>query len=150
MATKAIQQDTVSEKLVGRWEVVGQKIAALAEEIPETKFEYNPVDGIRTCADVLRHVAFWNFYVADRARGKKAEDTANELSKDEFSSKKQILSALRRSNTDALTALREHRSDLSPEVAEMLVSFIEHTSEHYGQLVVYARLNKIVPPASRG
>jgi uncharacterized damage-inducible protein DinB len=34
-------------------------------------------------------------------------------------------------------------------MAEMLVTFIEHNSEHYGQLVVYARLNGIVPPASR-
>jgi uncharacterized damage-inducible protein DinB len=32
---------------------------------------------------------------------------------------------------------------------EMLATFIEHTTEHYGQLVVYARLNGIVPPASR-
>ena len=39
---------------------------------------------------------------------------------------------------------------LSPEAAELLVSFIEHNCEHYGQLVVYARLSGIVPPASRG
>ena len=32
----------------------------------------------------------------------------------------------------------------------MVVTFIEHNCEHYGQLVVYARLNQIVPPASRG
>jgi hypothetical protein len=29
------------------------------------------------------------------------------------------------------------------------LSVIEHTAEHYGQLVVYYRLNKMVPPASR-
>ena len=150
MATKAIQPETVSEKLIGRWESVGQKIVSLAEEIPENSFEYRPIDGLRSCADVLRHVAFWNLYVADRARGKKGEDTANELSKEEFSSKKQIVSALKKSNTDALSALKERRSGLNPETAEMLVTFIEHNCEHYGQLVVYARLNGIVPPASRG
>ena len=69
MATKAIQLETISEKLTGRWEQVGNKILDLAEAIPENFFEYRPVDGVRTTADVLRHVAFWNIYVADRASG---------------------------------------------------------------------------------
>jgi uncharacterized damage-inducible protein DinB len=150
MATKAIQPETLSEKLIGRWESVGQKIASLAEEIPESKSDYRPIDGVRSCADVLRHVAFWNVYVADRARGKKGDDTANELPKNEFSSKQQILSALKRSNADALSALKEYRSGLNQDMAEVLGTFIEHTCEHYGQLVVYARLNGMIPPASRG
>jgi hypothetical protein len=29
------------------------------------------------------------------------------------------------------------------------LAVVEHTGEHYGQLVVYYRLNKMVPPASR-
>ena len=77
-------------------------MVSLAEEIPESKLEYRPIESVQRCADALRHVAFWNVYVADRARGKKGEDTAKELSKKEFSSKKQILNALKRSNTDAL------------------------------------------------
>jgi uncharacterized damage-inducible protein DinB len=150
MATKSIQTETVSERLIGRWELVTQKLVRIAEEIPETRFDYRPVDDVRSCAEVLRHVAFWNLYVADRARGKKGDDTANELAEDDFSSKKQIISALKQSNTDAFSALKEHRSGLNPETAEMLVTFIEHNCEHYGELVVYARLCGIVPPASLG
>jgi hypothetical protein len=48
VATKAIQPETVSTKLVRRWEQVGQKLAALAAEVPENKFDYSPVDGART------------------------------------------------------------------------------------------------------
>ena len=33
---------------------------------------------------------------------------------------------------------------------EVVVPFLEHSAEHYGQLAVYARLYGIVPPASRG
>jgi uncharacterized damage-inducible protein DinB len=36
------------------------------------------------------------------------------------------------------------------DTTELMISFIEHNCEHYGQLVVYARLQGIVPPASRG
>jgi len=150
MGTKVVQQELVSAKLIGRWEQVGQKLAALAEEIPEGKFDYRPVDGIRTFAEVFRHVAFWNQYVADSARGRNGDDTANELPKDAFSTEPQIIRALKHSAADAAGAWRESASGLSPESAEMLVTFIEHNSEHYGQLVVYARLNGITPPASRG
>jgi hypothetical protein len=35
-------------------------------------------------------------------------------------------------------------------MAETVITFIEHNCEHDGQLVVYGRLNGIIPPASRG
>jgi|SRR5215471_12591013 len=149
MTTKVVQQGTVSANLIGRWERAGQKLAALAEEIPESKFDYRPAHDVRTFAEVLRHVAFWNHHVADLARGRKGDDTANELPKDEFSTKPQIIRALKQSAADAAGALRESPSGLNLEMAEMVVTFIEHNCEHYGQLVVYARLNGIVPPASR-
>jgi hypothetical protein len=58
-------------------------------------------------------VAFWNRYVADCARGKKADDTANELPKDEFSTKARIVSAVKQSAADAARALREKSSGLA-------------------------------------
>jgi hypothetical protein len=30
-----------------------------------------------------------------------------------------------------------------------VLSYLGHASEHYGQLVIYYRLNGLVPPASR-
>jgi uncharacterized damage-inducible protein DinB len=148
MTTKAVQQEAVSAKLIAQWEQVGQKLAGLAQEFPESKFDYQPAKGVRTIAEVLRHAAYWNQYVADTARGKKADDSANELPKDKFETKSKIIAALERSTADVAGALKEH-SGISPELAETVISFIEHNCEHYGQLVVYARMNGIVPPASR-
>lgn len=149
MATKTIQQTTVLTKLIEQWEQVNRKLASLAEEFPETKFDYTPAEGIRTVDDVLRHVAFWNQYVSDSVCGEKGDYTANELPKNEFSTKTQIVAALKRSAAHATHALKENSSRFSPGMTEMLVTFIEHACEHYGQLVVYARLNGITPPASR-
>jgi len=150
MATKIAQQETVSTKLIGRWEQVCPKLAALAQEIPANKFDYKPVDGVRTVAEILRHAAFWNLYVADAVRGRKGNDSDNELSAQQFATKKQIIDALTSSASDVAKALREAPGELRPETVETLVAFIEHNCEHYGQLAVYARMNKIVPPASRG
>lgn len=150
MATKAIQPDPVATKLIARWEQVGRKLATLVEEIPADKFDFRPVEGVRTVADVVRHLAFWNRYVADSARGKKVDDSSNELPKSRFSTPAQVVHALKGSIADACDALKKHQADLDPGMAEMVVTFIEHNCEHYGQLVVYARLNEMVPPASRG
>jgi uncharacterized damage-inducible protein DinB len=149
MSTKAAQQETVSAKLIARWEQVCQKLTALADEMPANKFHYKPIESVRTFEEVLRHVAFWNYYVADSARGKTPNDAANELSKEEFPTKAAVIKVLKRSAADAAVALKEHPAQLTPEMAEMVVMFIEHNSEHYGQLAVYARLSGIVPPASR-
>lgn len=126
MARKAIQLETASSNRISRWERVGQKLAALAEEIPETPSSTARVDGVRALADVLRHVAFWNRYAADSGCERKAYDTANELPKDEFSTKTPIVAALKRSTADASEALKEHKSGLSPEMVEMRATFIEH------------------------
>jgi uncharacterized damage-inducible protein DinB len=150
MTTKVVQSGIESQKLIGHWEQVCQKLATLAEEVPTNQFDFKPVDGARTVAEILRHVAFWNYYVADSARGRKANDAANELPKEKFAKKAQIISELRRSAKDAADALKESPSGLSTETAEMVITFIEHNCEHYGQLAVYARLNGIIPPASRG
>ena len=149
MATKAAQQGAVSAKLIGRWEQVGHKLTALAEEVPDSIFDYKPVEGVRTFAEVLRHVAFWNRYVADSTLGKKGDDTASELPIDEFA-KARIVEALKSSVAGAAGALREIPFGPNLETAEMLVTFIEHNCEQHGQLAVYARLNGIIPPASRG
>jgi DinB superfamily len=130
MPTKVVQQGTVSDKLIGRCEQACQKLTALAEEVPENKFDYRPVQLVRTFADALKHVAFWNQYVADSARGRKGADTANELPRDGYSTKARIVDALKCSATDAADALKGNASG---------VTFIEHNCEHYGQLVVYAR-----------
>ena len=108
------------------------------------------MDGARTFAEILRHVAFWNRYVADSARGRKGEETTIELPKDKYSTKKRIVDALKESVADVADALRGNASEMAPDVAEMVVTFIEHNCEHYGQLVVYARMNGIIPPTSRG
>lgn len=148
MTSSTIQKETLSTMLIGHWEQAGRKIAVLAELFPEAKYEAQPAAGVRTFGDALRHVAFWNQYVADSARGKTADDTANELPKAGYATKAKIIEALKRSTADAAEALREHQDGLDLKTAEMVVSFVEHASEHYGQLAVYARLNGLVPPAS--
>jgi len=149
MTTTSTEKQAFSNMLIGRWEQTGAKLASLAQEFPEGQYEITPFAGVRTFGEVLRHVAFWNQYVADIVRGNKADDAANELPKEKYATKARVIAALTKSTEDAIAALGEHQAGLDPEKAALAESFIEHICEHYGQLVVYARWAGVVPPASR-
>jgi len=142
--------ENTRDVLLGGWNEVGDKVVKLAEEFPEAKYEYKPVDTVRSFADVLRHVAFWNEYVAKAARGEKPDGRQNELPKAKFATKAAIVAALKSSLAAAAAELKESGANPEPQATSLWMSFISHSSEHYGQLVVYYRMNGLVPPASRG
>jgi uncharacterized damage-inducible protein DinB len=145
MTAKTEERQAISTILTGRWERTAAKLADLARAVPEEQYETAPIAGVRTFGDVLRHVAFWNRYVAQVARGAQADDSANELPKAEYATKEEAIAALTESAAVALEALR---GGMDSEKAALAESFIEHTCEHYGQLVVYARMAGVVPPVS--
>jgi uncharacterized damage-inducible protein DinB len=149
MMASVQQQEAFTAILSARWEQASRKVAELAEVIPADEFDSRPLAGVRNVGEFLRHVAFWNQYVADTLNGRQADDAANELPLAAYPTKASILEALKRSSADVAAALREHQASLDSKTVEIMMSFVEHTSEHYGQLVVYARLMGTVPPASR-
>ena len=137
------------DDLMARWTDYAGRIVALAEEFPSDRYDARPVPEIRTFADQLRHVAFWNHYVRQKLRGEHADGAANELPREAFPTKAAIVPALRESFDGVRAELAGGRGDPDPAAVDTLVSFIGHGGEHYGQLVLYYRLNGMVPPASR-
>jgi uncharacterized damage-inducible protein DinB len=136
--------------LLGGWTEVNGKVVQMAESFPEDKYEFKATKDVRSFADVLRHVAFWNDWVVKNVRGEKPDGKPNELPKAQYSTKAQIVAALKKSVDAGVAQLKSSPATPPVNAAEQWMSFISHSSEHYGQLVVYYRLNVIVPPASRG
>ncbi|QOY87295.1 DinB family protein [Paludibaculum fermentans] len=149
MTAKNTEKQAIAVILTNRLAESGEKLAALAREYPEGKFETVPAAGTRTFGDVLRHVAFWNLYLAETVRGKKADGSANELPKSQYGTKTLAIRGLTESTSDAVAALRDLNGGLDAEKAAQAQGIVEHICEHYGQLAVYARLAGVVPPASR-
>jgi hypothetical protein len=78
---------TLRDVLLKHWSEIGDKVVKMAEDFPEDKYEFKPNPAVRSFADNLRHVAFWNDYVAKSARGEKADAKQNELSKAQYATK---------------------------------------------------------------
>jgi uncharacterized damage-inducible protein DinB len=142
--------DNVRDVFLANWNEAGDKLVKMAEDFPEIKYDYKPTEGFRTFGDVLRHFAFWTQWVAKTARGEKPDGRQNELPKAEFGTKAKVVAALKNSLAEAAAELKKQPASPGAREAGLWTSFIAHSSEHYGQLVVYFRLNGLVPPASRG
>ncbi len=135
--------------LLTRWTDLGDKLVVLTEDFPREQYDALPADGVRTFAEQVRHLAFWNSYAGAVLRGESPDGAANTLSAADYPDKPALVRVLRESVDSVATALRA-TDTVSLPVADTMVSFIQHSAEHYGQLVLYCRVNGIIPPLSRG
>jgi hypothetical protein len=139
----------VNEKLLWTWNSAATKLNEMAADFPEDKYDYRPSPQVRTFAEQLLHVAFWNQFVEKTARGEKADGSADQLDRSQYKTKADVVRVLRESFEQATAALKAQTNDQALRYLRLWTEFAEHTGEHYGQLVVYYRLNGLVPPASR-
>jgi hypothetical protein len=86
-------------------------------------------------------------YVAKTALGEKVKFP--DLKRTEYNTKASIVDAMKQSVADGAAALKATGDEQVRKRSSLWVGFLEHSGEHYGQLVVYYRLNGIVPPESR-
>ena len=150
------QPSQVYGKLLGLME---KEFVSAAEAMPEEKFNFAPTQGefkgVRSFGAQIKHVAQANFYFF---AGNMSETDAKAKSDaiEKLTSKADIVQALKESFTQAHSFV----DGITPENAFVttehgtrggMASFgLAHMMDHYGQLVVYLRMNGIVPPASRG
>jgi uncharacterized damage-inducible protein DinB len=143
-----------------------QEIVPAAEAMPEDKFNFAPTQGefkgVRTFAQQVKHIAATNYmFAAGILSEKPPVELGGENGPDSMTSKADIVKFLKDSFTylhKALNTLDE--SNVLVEVQSpfgsnkttklRLATFaISHPWDHYGQMVVYLRMNGIIPPASR-
>lgn len=139
----------IHKVLITRWNDAADKIVKAAEEFPADKYNAKPTADVRSMAEQLRHVAFWNQYLRDTLQGKTPNGDANELPADKYGSKKPIVTAVRKSFADVESVIAGANGKLDAAFLDNVVTYVEHNANHYGQMAMTYRLNGLVPPASR-
>jgi hypothetical protein len=148
-----------SQAVLENWNDIGRKLIAIAEDLPEDKYDYKPNPDSRTFVAQLLHVSASMYFFTDTAQGKKAR-FGDDPKRDELKTKAQIVAFVKncvKDGADLIKAkgdkgLQEQVEDGSPNkirLYDLAYGLIEHSGEHYGQLVVYYRINGLVPPESR-
>ena len=137
-----------------------------AEAMPEDKYGFAPTSGefknVRTYAQQIKHVAAVNYELgAAILEQKPPVDIGEESGPTSVTSKAEIIKYLKDSFEYAHKAIATiNEGNLTGTVRSpfgegwvsrlgLASSIASHGYDHYGQMVVYLRMNGIVPPASR-
>jgi uncharacterized damage-inducible protein DinB len=147
---------------------VRRNIVAAAEAMPADKYGFAPTvgefAGVRTFSHQIKHLAATNFLLAAAALGQNPPAHAgDEAGPDSVVTKPQHLAYLNASFDalmKAVDAIGDRRipvrsSPISPFQGNtatriaLVSEALTHAYDHYGQMVVYLRMNGVVPPASR-
>lgn len=141
-------------------ETMRGKFIGLAQAFPQDKYTWRPMDGVRSVSEVLMLIASEGYGFAPTALGGRAAMSREESGKlSTITDKAQVIDHLTKGfahakkeieaiNPATLVGKRaifgQQRS--TPE-AVLFVAGDMH--EHLGQLIAYARANRIVPPWSK-
>lgn len=136
----------------------------LADAMPESKWSFKPTGGefkdVRTFAEQVKHVACANEAFAREMHGSAPPPDCDKGGPNKATSKAELMDYLRASfeMLDDEINMIDPKTMMDPVDGPyggpntrlgMAVLATWHVADHYGQLVEYARLNGVVPPASR-
>jgi uncharacterized damage-inducible protein DinB len=136
------------------------------EAMPEDKYSFAPTSGefkgVRTFGEQIKHVAAVNYELAAAILEQKPPvDIGDESGPASIQTKADVLKYLKDSleyvhkaiatinETNVTGTVRSPFGEGSVSRLGLITSVSSHGFDHYGQMVVYLRMNGIVPPASK-
>jgi uncharacterized damage-inducible protein DinB len=157
---------TVTHVLDGSVSNIEREFVPAADAMPEDKYGFAPTEGefkgVRTFGQQIKHVAAVNYELGAAILDEKPPvDIGNEAGPASMTSKVDILKYLKDSFAYVHKAVQSiNEKNLTGTVKSpfgegkvtrlsLATSVSWHGYDHYGQMVVYLRMNGIVPPASR-
>jgi len=151
-----------ADETLDRWNAIGNKLIAMAQDFPEDKYDYKLQKDERTFALNLLHAAALDYVVIRGVSGSNLGPDfgqGDNPSRDAFKTKADVVKFVQQAVVDGADVIKQQGDaglDKTTPWGKRLrhnsylwTFAIEHSAEHYGQLVVYYRANNLVPPDSR-
>src|ERR1700684_1217961 len=140
------------------WNEIGGKLVAMAEDFPEDKYDFKPTPAERSFAEQLLHAAGANYFLTTSVMGKNLS-AGEDPKRENYKTKADIVAFVKKSVAEGAAAIQSKGEkglnatvpygNQEARVLDIAYGLIEHSGEHYGQLVVYYRLSGLIPPESR-
>jgi len=158
-AQPAPPANPITQALRNAWTGAKTNFRRSADVMPEAKYGFKPVDGVRSYGALLAHVAGASYEFCAAAKGEKAPHAEDEFEKT-ATTKAAIVKALDgaiaycdevyKTLDDVKAAQMVAGAFGGPQGARAanLIGNTNHYNEHYGNLVTYLRINGLVPPSS--
>lgn len=152
-----------SDEMLERWNDIGNKLVAMAKDFPDDKYDFKLQKDQRTFAQNLLHAAALDFVLIRRISGSNVGPDFGEgdnPSRDAFKTRADVVKFVQEAVADGAQVIQQQGDAGLDKTSKFFgnrlahnssiwMLAIEHSGEHYGQLVVYYRANNLVPPDSR-
>jgi uncharacterized damage-inducible protein DinB len=152
-----------ADETLEMWNAIGNKLIAMAQDFPEDKYDYKLQKDERTFALNLLHAAALDFVLIRRISGSNLGPDFGEgdnPSRDAFKTKADVVKFVQEAVAAGAQVIQQQGDAGLDKTSKFFGNrlahnsaiwtfAIEHSAEHYGQLVVYYRANNLVPPDSR-
>jgi len=159
LSFQAFCQGQFQKETAGSLGFVSGHVMQLAQAIPADKYAWSPQTGVRSVAQVCAHIISANYFFASKLGGKIPDGVKMETLEADLKTKDAIAAELKRSydliistikNTPDASLANKVEFPFPGEYTSMTAALIalSHSNEHLGQLIAYARMNKITPPWS--
>jgi uncharacterized damage-inducible protein DinB len=162
-AASAAAQATVASTMDPTLGMVERSLVGLAEAMPAESYAFRPTTGavanVRTFGEQVKHVACANVAFFNQIEGKTPPDGCETGGPNPARTKAELVAYLQESFAYArkvlatitiANALEPAGGPYGGQSTKLGIATLAvwHASDHYGQLVVYARLSGVTPPAS--
>jgi hypothetical protein len=157
--------DPIADMYGKQLDLVEHDLVGLAEAMPAEHYDFRPTAGafagVRTFGEQVKHAATMMYMTAAIVLQEKSPygPGQNDNGPADVQGKEPIVAYLKGAIAYARKAVgslsvSNHLDPLrtyfgAQPRAEVAAGLVYHSYNHYGQMVVYARMNGIVPPASR-
>src|SRR5262244_4383999 len=94
-----------SQAVLESWNDIGRKLIAMAEDIPEDKYDYKPHADSRTFVGNLLHASASMYFFTDTAAGKKAR-YGDDPKRDELKTKAQVVAFVKKCVQDGADLIK--------------------------------------------
>jgi DinB superfamily len=152
-----------ADETLDMWNEIGNKLVAMAQDFPEDKYDFKLQKDERTFAQNLLHAAALDFVLIRRVSGSNIGPDfgqGDNPSRDVFKTKADVVKFVQEAVADGAQVIQQQGGAGLDQTSKFFrnrlahnsyiwMFAIEHSGEHYGQLVVYYRANNLVPPDSR-
>ena len=152
-----------SEETLAAWNAIGNKLVAMSLDFPEDKYDFKVQKDERSFAQNLLHAAALDFVLIRKISGSNLGPDFGEgddPSRDLFKTKADVVKFVQEAVADGAKVIQQQGDTGLDKTTKFFgnrlarnsyiwMFAIEHSAEHYGQLVVYYRANGMVPPDSR-
>ena len=147
------QDEVVVPGISGMLGQAQANIVALAEAFGEDQMDWRPAEGIRSVGETILHTAAANYYIAMKM-GYAPPEGIDIMTMEQIQGKQAIIDTFKQSSEFIQEKIKTMDTETFGEEVDLgfgtfnrlssVLIILEHTGEHKGQLIAYARSNGVV------